>query len=210
MSNDFYPVPGRVLILFLVWLVLAVPVGVFFLPRNDPLLLLGALYGIALVAVVLAVLPLGRSALPALAIRRAKWRPFVVGPLVTLALSVGASQLGPEVQGMKAVEEIVRQPDALLPSVILLGALAPLAEELVFRGLLYGWLEGRWGWKVAFAVSSIAFAAAHFEPAHILLVLPLAVLFGWLRRRTASLLPSIVAHAVNNSAAVLSLVWLGS
>jgi membrane protease YdiL (CAAX protease family) len=26
-----------------------------------------------------------------------------------------------------------------------LAVLAPLVEELVFRGLLYGWIAGRWG-----------------------------------------------------------------
>ena len=46
--------------------------------------------------------------------------------------------------------------------------------------------------------------AAHLELAHIVLVLPLGLLFGWLRWRTGSLVPSIVAHVVNNSFAVLA------
>ena len=35
-----------------------------------------------------------------------------------------------------------------------------------------------------------------------LLVLPLGLWFGWLRRRTDSLWPSLVAHIANNSLAV--------
>jgi membrane protease YdiL (CAAX protease family) len=85
-----------------------------------------------------------------------------------------------------------------------MGLLAPVVEELVFRGLFFGWLAGRWGGRVAAGVSSLVFAAAHLEPAHILLVLPLGLLFGWLRWRTGSLLPSMVAHIVNNSFAVLA------
>jgi membrane protease YdiL (CAAX protease family) len=88
--------------------------------------------------------------------------------------------------------------------------LAPVVEELVFRGLLYGWIAGRWGTVPAWLVSSVAFALAHYEPAHILLVLPLGLLFGYLRRRTDSLLPSLAAHIFNNGFAVLAAAFLGS
>jgi membrane protease YdiL (CAAX protease family) len=77
-------------------------------------------------------------------------------------------------------------------------------EEVVFRGLLYGWVAGRWGTTVAWFVSSALFAAAHSEPAHALLVLPLGLWFGWLRQRTDSLWPSLVAHVANNSLAVVA------
>ena len=86
---------------------------------------------------------------------------------------------------------------------------APVVEELVFRGLLYGWLEGRWGSRVAFVVSSLAFAAAHIELKHVVLVLPLGFVFGWLRRRTNSLMPSVAAHIVNNGFALAAAAWFG-
>jgi uncharacterized protein len=53
-------------------------------------------------------------------------------------------------------------------------------------------------------VSSVLFAAAHVEPAHAILVLPLGLWFGWLRRHTGSLWPSLVAHMANNGLAVLA------
>jgi len=208
IQRDFQPISGRTILVFVAWLLPGAALAILFLPRTHILLILGGLYAVAVVAVVLAVLPRGRQALAALALRPAPWRPIVIGCAVTVALSIGASQIGPEVQGMKEVKELVTERGALLPSLVLLAGLAPLAEELVFRGLLYGWLEGRWGWKVAYAVSSVAFAVAHFEPAHILLVLPLAAVFGWLRWRTNSLLPSLAAHALNNGVSVLTLVWL--
>ena len=122
--------------------------------------------------------------------------------------AVAVSQLGIEPQGMKHVIDVVREPRQLVISLLLLAVLAPLVEELVFRGLLYGWIAGRWGSLPALVVSSLAFAAAHYEPAHIVLVLPLGLLFGWLRRRTDSLLPSLFAHVVNNSFALLAAVYL--
>ena len=168
--------------------------------------ILGAFFAIGLLAVVVAVAPLGRAALPALGLRPAPWKYLVFGPLATLALSVAVSQLGIEPQGMKQVIELV--PKQIAPSLLLLAVLAPIVEELVFRGLIYGWVAGRWSTMAALIVSSLAFAAAHFEPAHIVLVLPLGLLFGWMRRRTDSLLPSLVAHVLNNGFALLAAVYL--
>ena len=128
---------------------------------------------------------------------RSCWAPWL-----HLALSIAVSQFGLEPQGMKEAMEVVREPGMLAPSLFVIAGLAPLVEELVFRGLLYGWVAGRWGTAAAWIVSSLAFAAAHVEPAHIILVLPLGLWFGWLRRRTDSLLPSLVAHMVNNGFAV--------
>jgi len=209
IEKSFRPVSGWTLLLFVVWLVPGVVLVILYMPRDDMLRMMGALYGAGIVAVALAVAPRGLQALPALALRTANWQPIVFGSVVTVALSIGASQIGPEAQDMKEVAHLVTQKGALAPSLILLAGVAPLAEELIFRGLLYGWLDARWGWKVAYGVSSLAFAIAHYEPAHILLVLPLAAVFGWLRWRTNSLLPSFVAHVANNGFAVLSLVWFG-
>jgi membrane protease YdiL (CAAX protease family) len=178
------------------------------LPGKGMLGILALFYGAGLCAVFLAVLPMGWSAIPALALRGAGWKPIVFGVVGTLVLSVGVSQLGIEPKAMKEAMDIVRQPGAIAISLLALGGLAPLVEELIFRGLLYGWIAGRWNSIAAWAVSSIAFALAHYEPAHIVLVLPLAILFGYLRRRTNSLLPSFVAHVVNNSFAVLAAAYL--
>jgi len=170
---------------------------------------LAAFFAAGLGAVVVAVAPLGPAALTALGFRRAGWRPIVLGALGTAALSVGVSHLGIEPQGMKQAMEIAQEPDRLLVSLAVLAGLAPLVEELIFRGLLYGWVAARWGSIAAWAVSSLAFAAAHVEPAHAILVLPLGLWFGWLRRRTGSLWPSLVAHAFNNGLAVAAAALIG-
>ena len=179
-----------------------------FVPPHDMLPILGAFFAIGFLAVVVAVAPLGRAAIPALGLRGAHWKYIVFGALGTMALSVAVSQVGLQPEGMKQVLDIVRDIHQLALSLLLLAVLAPLVEELVFRGLLYGWLAGRWGKNVGWIVSSLAFAAAHTEPAHIILVFPLGLLFGWLRQRTDSLLPSLVAHIANNSLALLAAAYL--
>jgi uncharacterized protein len=208
IHKDYRPVPGWSLIVFLLALPVVGFVVVRFLPDQEMMTVLGAFFAIGLLAVVVAVAPLGRAAPPALGLRPVNWKYAVFGALGTLALSVAVSQLGIEPQGMKQVIQVVREPRQLIVSLLLLAVLAPLVEELVFRGLLYGWVAGRWGSVAAWIVSSLAFAAAHYEPAHVVLVLPLGLLFGWLRRRTDSLLPSLFSHIVNNGFALLAAVYL--
>jgi len=208
IQRDYRPIPGWSLMVF----GLALPVIGFavirLLPNREMMTVLGAFFLIGLLAVIAAVAPLGKDAFPALGLRPANWKYPVFGALGTLFLSVAVSQIGIEPQGMKQVIEVVREPHELILSLLLLSVLAPIVEELVFRGLLYGWIAGRWGGTAGLVVSSLAFAAAHWEPAHIILVLPLGFLFGWLRRRTDSLLPSLFSHIVNNGFALLAAVYL--
>jgi membrane protease YdiL (CAAX protease family) len=206
IQKDYRAIPWWSLALFLV----ALPVIGFgivaFLPDRETLTVLAAFFVIGLLAVIVAVAPLGRAALPALGLRPAPWKYAVLGTLGTLALSIAVSQIGIEPQGVKQVIGVLQGQLGL--GLLLLALLAPVVEELVFRGLLYGWVAGRWGSLAAWAVSSIAFAAAHWEPAHVVLVLPLGILFGWLRRRTDSLLPSMFAHVFNNGFALIAAVYL--
>ena len=208
IQNDYRPVPGWSLIVF----GLALPVIGFavvrLLPNREMLTVLGAFFLIGFLSVIVAVAPLGKAAFPALGLRPANWKYPVFGALGTLFLSVAVSQFVIEPQGMKQVIEVVREPHELVLSLLLLSVLAPIVEELVFRGLLYGWIAGRWGGTAGLVVSSLAFAAAHYEPAHVILVLPLGFLFGWLRRRTDSLLPSLFSHVMNNGFALLAAVYL--
>lgn len=199
---------GREIILFLVALpLIGVPV-IWLLANRDLLAMLGLFFGVGLVAVAASVVPLGAAAVPALGFRAAGWRIVLLGTLGTAAVSIAVSQIGLEPQGVKQAMKIAREPAALLLSLVLFAGLAPLVEELVFRGLLYGWLVGRWGGGIAVIGSSLAFAAAHVELAHVILVLPLGLVFGWLRWRSGSLWPSLVAHMANNGLAVAAAAFL--
>jgi uncharacterized protein len=207
IQNDFPTIRGwRVLVFLPVFAALLVPV-VWLARDYGTLAVITAFFATGLLAVLIVVAPMGSAALPALGFRPVGWRPVVLGVLVTEVLSIAVSHLGIEPEGMKEVGRIAREP-GFLASLLTIAVLAPLVEELIFRGLLYGWLAGRWGTIVAWIVSSLAFAAAHFEPAHIILVLPLGLWFGWLRRRTDSLWPSLVCHMINNGIAIAAAAYL--
>ena len=199
---------GRQILLFLVALPLVGVPAVWLLPDRTMIGLIGLFFGVGLLAVAVAVAPLGSAALPALGFRATSWRFVLLGTLATAAVSIAVSQIGLEPQGVKQAMKIAQDPAALVVGLALLAGLAPLVEELVFRGLLYGWLAGRWGPGIAVIGSSLAFAAAHVELAHVILVLPLGLVFGWLRWRSGSLWPSLVAHMANNGLAVAAAALL--
>lgn len=75
--------------------------------------------------------------------------------------------------------------------------LAPLAEELMFRVVLLGWLKTRASSTEAIVISSIAFAAVH-GPLDGLALVPLALLLGYLYDRRRSFWSVFVAHAFFN------------
>ncbi len=207
-DKDSQRLPGWSMLIFVVVAPLIGLVVFWLLPDRSNLLVLSAFFGTGLLALLFAVLPLGRNAPAALGLRPVGWRPVVFAVLGTTVLSFAVSQLGPQPEGVKQVTEGIQGTARVLQTLAVLGLLAPIVEELVFRGLFYGWLAGRWNNLVAFVLSSLAFAAAHTEPLHILLVLPLGFWFGWLRWRTGSLVPTIVAHIINNTIAVSAAAFL--
>jgi membrane protease YdiL (CAAX protease family) len=75
---------------------------------------------------------------------------------------------------------------------------APFCEEVIYRGLLWGALEQRWGRWVAVVVSTVVFALAHFELTRAPLLLVVAVPIALARLYSGGLLASIVAHQVTN------------
>ena len=83
---------------------------------------------------------------------------------------------------------------------------APFAEELIFRGFIWDCLERQLGGSAALILSSLLFALYHFDPLHVVSVLPLSLALGVLRLRTGSIVPAIAAHFGNNLLAV-SMLW---
>jgi membrane protease YdiL (CAAX protease family) len=77
-------------------------------------------------------------------------------------------------------------------------ALAPLAEELLFRGVLFTWLRRRLSAPWTVVLTAIGFAVIHGYPALLLLGFAGGVAAGWVRERSASVMPTIVAHVVHN------------
>ena len=89
---------------------------------------------------------------------------------------------------------------------VAVGILAPLAEEIVFRGAILRTLLGMMSKKnhwVAIMISAAIFGVAHGNTAQFVNALLMGLLLGWMYYRTKSLVPGILMHWVNNTMAYI-------
>ncbi len=85
--------------------------------------------------------------------------------------------------------------------------LAPFFEELIFRGILFTTLRTRFNFPLSMVASGLIFALAHgYGLIAFLTVLWSGLLWAWAYERTGSVIPGMLAHAVNNGVVVYSLV----
>lgn len=82
------------------------------------------------------------------------------------------------------------------------GLLAPLSEELVFRGAvlrsLLKWKSNPW---IGIVISAFLFALIHMNPVQMPHAFLIGLLLGWMYYRTDSIVPGVVYHWVNNTVA---------
>ena len=95
----------------------------------------------------------------------------------------------------------ISQPLEYVAAFIALVILPPVAEELLFRGYLFGRIRERAGFWLTTAVVSIVFGLVHLQWNVGIDVAVLSVFLCYLRERTGSVWSSIALHAVKNSVA---------
>ena len=103
----------------------------------------------------------------------------------------------PSPRNLQFIEEMIKSHPAL--AVFAGVILWPMAEEVLFRGLLFGALQ-KWlstGWTIL--TTAIVFAAIHADPVYFLPLIVLGLLFGWVRNKTGSVWISAVIHILNNA-----------
>ena len=81
----------------------------------------------------------------------------------------------------------------------LLSLVPGFVEESLFRGYLQRRLLERWSPVVAIAVSTVLFCAAHFDPQHVISVVPVGAWLGVLAWRCAAVWPGMLCHATMNA-----------
>ena len=136
----------------------------------------------------------------------------LLGPALIVMLPwsalVGPSEEKPLPVGLERIYDIISGPHTpafytILVSVCIIG---PIMEELAFRGVFWRFFEKFIDKHYAFFLTSIFFAYFHVDPIHIVGVMPIGIYIGWLRLKSNSIFPSIVAHIANNTFVSLSLI----
>jgi uncharacterized protein len=77
--------------------------------------------------------------------------------------------------------------------------LPPIVEELAFRGIMYTSLRQTLGVSESIVISSFAFGLLHLSIPALVTHVPLGIYFCYLRERSGSLWPSMLAHALHNA-----------
>lgn len=89
-------------------------------------------------------------------------------------------------------------------------AIAPLSEELFFRGLIFRGLRGYWRLLPSLAVSGLLFGVFHGNVSVIVPFTFIGALFAWSYEESDSLWTPIIAHAlVNGVSFALSVAGVG-
>jgi hypothetical protein len=114
------------------------------------------------------------------------------------------SLLAPDLVRWYALEGIPdllsrHNPARLVLDIVVIAIVAPVAEEILFRGFLLHRWAARWGMRTAVTLSSAFFAILHVELiGHFFFGVVMAALYV----RTQSLWMPILAHALNNGIVV--------
>lgn len=167
------------------------------------------LLAIAVVAWFLRRRPAGQPASPPRAVLEAFRRYAMAIPLFLLlmiAVAFVLDRLGiqPPPQPVLTMY-LSEQRTAVVKTLLFLAVLTgPVAEELFFRGFLYGWLRVRIGVVKGLAFSSVLFSMLHMDPVAFLPLTGLGILFGLVYERTGSLAAPIAIHVFHNGMMLLA------
>lgn len=90
------------------------------------------------------------------------------------------------------------QPSYLLAMYAGIVVLAPLMEEMVFRGLLFGWLRRRRGLWLAAALAALGHALIHFNLGALPGLIALFIFLAWIYEYSQNLWVPVIIHATHN------------
>lgn len=149
-----------------------------------------------------------------LSIRKMKWSTFfgVIGftmaasPLITLVNLV--SQLFVENTVAASSEQFLSLHPLLL--VFFVGVLAPVCEEVVFRGAIFGGMKKEGNVFKAVLASGLLFGLLHMNINQASYAFVIGILLGFLVEATGSIFSSIMFHVLINASNAIMMIFSGS
>ncbi|MFW5832310.1 MAG: CPBP family intramembrane glutamic endopeptidase [Prolixibacteraceae bacterium] len=85
--------------------------------------------------------------------------------------------------------------------------IAPVVEELIFRGLILHGLRRNYNAFTAVVISALLFALFHLNPWQFPATFVLGLLLGWVMIRTRNILLAIIGHSINNLLVLLIITY---
>lgn len=146
---------------------------------------------------------------------------------VIAALLIGSSQwflnlvavealdswIGISKEGIDRLQKVATQP-SLAVSLIAIAVMPAIGEEILFRGVLARGLASRFVPAVSIVASAVVFSAFHMSLIQAAPTLLLGLVYGYLALNARSAIPTMIAHLLNNSFAILvaqgAVPWLAN
>lgn len=141
------------------------------------------------------------------AARAVAWSPWIKDraflPFLGFTLAWEAIEgilIEPRFPQLADMSQLPQSQPALLISLVTLTVVAPVAEEVFFRGFVYTNLRAHMGFAASIVLSAGFFALLHYESTWVLplLTLPFGLVAGLARERFGSVRPAIALHIVWN------------
>lgn len=136
---------------------------------------------------------------------------FVIMGIVAVynLLATGLINLFPNISFEQSGLEAFSGTDwlSLLMSFIALACIAPIFEEIAFRGLCLH-VFGKYGTRFAIIASSMLFSLLHGNVIQSLFAFGLGILLSLLTLKAKSIIPATIVHFANNTIAIIPIQWL--
>lgn len=100
---------------------------------------------------------------------------------------------------MNQLVDLVRAEQSLWGSILALIVVAPLTEEILFRGLILDGFLRKYSVPKSIVVSALLFGLFHFNPWQFVAAFVGGIILAWWRIRTGSIVPCIFGHAFKNA-----------
>ncbi|MCE2438266.1 MAG: CPBP family intramembrane metalloprotease [Candidatus Latescibacteria bacterium] len=206
-----------VVLFFLISLVVALPIGVLGAILDRPLIESPyVIQFLILASFILTALyahrRTDRTWSDILLLKPASWQLYLPIGVCVVGLAIVGSDLGNLFRHLIPVPESVqdlfggpaRKETPYMFTFYAMVVQAPLAKEVLFRGVILGGLLAHRTRNRAIVWSALLFAISHLHPWRYPTALILGLVLAWWVVRTGSLLPAIVGHALNNFLIVTS------
>lgn len=180
------------------------------------------IYGIVVLAIYLFAVRRADSSWAQIGVRQFAWWWIPLVPILTFAQFFGMfiinTQLilrftgkafeNPQIENITGGMRLT--PIDLVLLLILVAIIAPVAEELLFRGLLYPVLRRSWGVTLAIILNALLFGFAHV----VLILIPglffVGLILAWVRERSGSVIPGMLLHALQNGIIIIGIYALAN
>ncbi len=221
---------GKALLLIIAGVIILslVVVGIGFVTHSDfrrtpklsstPLFVIATgIYGIVVLAIYWFAVRRAGSSWGQVGLQPFEWWWVPLAPILTFAQFFGMfvinTQLilrftgkafeNPQIKNITGGMQLT--PTDLVLLLILVAVIAPIAEELLFRGMLYPVLRRSGGVTLAIILSALLFGLAHVVPVLIPGLFFVGLILAWVRERSGSVIPGMLIHALQNGIIIIAI-----